>query len=128
MRVYLFRGALGAVTLAALVMTGCGGRVPPTTDLAQARTALTTALDAWKAGTSPEKLREQSPPIDFRDTNWEKGSKLTKYEIDNEQQFGPSAKFTVKLHLTEKTGGGERSRTVTYSVDHGQLFVIRPEF
>lgn len=128
MNVDLSRSAAGAVALAVLMAAGCGGRLPPTTDLSQGREMMTAALDTWKSGKAAETLGEHTPPIDFRDTNWEKGDKLSKYTIEKEQQFGPSAKFTVKLQLTDKSGGGARSRTVTYSVDTGSTIVIRPEF
>jgi hypothetical protein len=113
--------------LLAPITAGCGRGLPPKTDLAEARTALTAALDVWKEGRPVESLRERTPPIDFRDVNWEQGARLQKYEVEKEEPFGVSAKFKVKLHLADKSGTA-RQRAIVYTVDKGQAVVIRPEF
>ena len=113
--------------LLALLLSGCGDRLPPKTDIKSAKVALTAALDAWKDGKLNESLREGTPSIDFRDVNWDKGSKLNKYSIEKEEMSGLSARFTVKLNLADKAGEA-RDRVVTYSADTGKGFVIRPDF
>lgn len=93
----------------------------------QARAALTAALDTWAAGKSAESLMTQTPPISFRDTFWEQGSALSKYQIEKEETMGLSGRFTVKLSLLEK-GGQKRDRTLIYNADTGSTIVIRPDF
>jgi hypothetical protein len=89
--------------------------------------ALVAALDTWKEGGSPDTLRERKPPIDFRDTNWESGNKLTKYVMEKEETSGLSARFTVKLSLVQASGE-KRDRITVYNVDTGTAIVIRPDF
>ena len=117
-----------AAAMLAFLAFGCGRGLPATTDVKSAKEALTTALDAWKDGKSNESLREATPPIDFRDVFWDKGSKLSKYSIEKEETSGLAARFTVKLTVADKAGEA-RERTVTYNADSGkQRFVIRPDF
>jgi len=120
------RGAAGLALLLCLA-GGCGKGLPPETDAGQAREAIVAALDAWKEGRAPETLRERRPPVDFRDVQWENGSRLTAYEVKGEERSGLSVRFTVQLALQEK-GGGSRERVVVYNVDAGQTMVIRPVF
>ncbi len=115
------------LALAALFTVGCGARLPPKTDLAQARTALTAALDAWKEGRAIETLKDQNPPVDFRDVHWDRGVKLTKYLVEKEETSGLSARFSVKLFLAEKAGES-RERVIAYNADTGPTIVIRPDF
>lgn len=114
------------VLLLLLAVAGCGGGLPPPADVKEARAALTAALDAWQEGQPPEKLRERSPPVDFKDVGWDQGAKLKKYEVTKEEASGLSAKFTVKLTVAEKSGAS-RARVTVYSVDAGRTFVIRPD-
>jgi hypothetical protein len=65
-------------------------------DTAEARAAVTAALDAWKDGESPEKLRQRRPPVDFKDLNWVRGSQLRKYEIQQEKSSGVSVSITAR--------------------------------
>lgn len=125
-RLRVFRVA-ALLAFLALLPAGCGRGLPPATDVKSAKEALTTALDAWKDGRSNESLRDGTPPIDFRDVFWDKGSKLSKYSIEKEEMSGLSARFTVKLTLADKAGEA-RERVVNYNADSGKLFVIRPDF
>ena len=105
---------------------GCGRGLPPQTDVAEAKAAVTAALDVWKNGESPEKLRQRKPPVDFKDLNQDRGSKLRNYEVEKETSSGVSASISVKLHLTEKSGMN-RTRVVVYNVDAGPTIVVRPD-
>ena len=109
-----------------LAVAGCGGGLPPPADAKVARAALTAALDAWQEGQPPEKLRERTPPVDFKDVGWDQGAKLKKYEVTKEEVSGLSARFTVKLTLAEKSGAA-RTRVTVYSADAGPTVVIRPD-
>jgi hypothetical protein len=117
----------GAVLVLACLVAGCGRATPPTMDLGEARTALSAALDAWKDGRASEPLRDRRPPVDFRDVEWDRGASLARYEIEKGEPSGLSARFTVKLYLTDKAGAN-RTRAVCYNVDAGPTIVIRPDF
>jgi hypothetical protein len=121
---HYFKSAVAVLPLM-LLAGGCTG-LPPQTDLSKSQTALTAALDAWKAGQPNENLREHSPPVDFRDMSWEQGSKLKSYEVQKAEVSGVSAKFTVKMDITEKSGTS-RTRVVVYSADTGATIIIRPD-
>jgi hypothetical protein len=116
-----------ACMLLSLILVGCGPGLPPKTDLKTAREALVRSLDVWAEGKPADTLKSLTPPISFRDTYWEKGSALTKYQIEKEEAVGQSGRFTVKLSLLEK-GGAKRDRTVNYIADAGSPIVIRPDF
>jgi hypothetical protein len=79
----------------------------------QARGALTTALDAWKAGKAPDQIGAAKPAINAQDKQWSDGKKLTAYEI-----VGPTTgedqnrRFTVKLTLE----GAAAPQETTYIV------------
>src|SRR4051812_45208588 len=98
------------------VAAGCGRGLPPTMDVGEARAAVAAALDTWKDGGSPEKLRARKPTVDFRDLSWDQGSKLKKYDIEKQEQSGTSARVTVTLNVAEKSGMS-RTRVVVYNVD-----------
>ncbi len=108
---------------------GCSknAALPPETDPNAAREAMTAALDAWKEGKTPDSLKQKQPPVDFRDTNWEKGSILKDYTIKADERFGVSIKLTVQLQLQDKDGN-IRERIAVYNVDTGPTMVIRPNF
>ncbi len=66
-----------------------------------AKQALASALDAWKAGKTPDQIGASNPGITAQDKAWSEGKKLTAYEI-----VGPATsaddqnrRFTVKLTL-----------------------------
>jgi hypothetical protein len=109
------------------VAAGCGPKLPPKTDLPSAREALTKSLDAWVEGKSAESLKSLTPPVSFRDVQWENGAKLISYKIEKEEPAGHSGRFTVKLSLAEKSGA-KRDRSVVYIADGGSTIVIRPDF
>lgn len=122
------RSTMLALLLLPALAAGCGGGgLPPQTDIKSARAALTAALDAWKEGHPAEKQRELSPPVDLIDLHWGRGVRLVRYEVETEEPFGLSARFTVKLFLAD--GAAEaRPRTAVYLADTGPVMVIRPEF
>jgi hypothetical protein len=79
-----------------------------------ARQALSTALDAWKAGKKPDEIGASNPAVQGFDVQWSAGQKLTAYEL-----VGPAPaagedqnqRFTVKLTL-----GSESPKETTYVV------------
>ena len=111
-RTYLFI-LLSIATFAA----GCGRQgnvkdyVPPQE---AARQSLSTALEAWKGGKTPDQIGASNPAIQAQDSQWREGQKLTAYEI-----VGPAPApsgdqnqwFTVKLTL-----GSAAPKETTYVV------------
>ena len=105
---------------------GCGGRSTsdyiPSTD--NARRAVTIALDAWKAGQSPDPAGKlpSGTSVKAIDMDWSGGRKLSSYEIVGDvagEETGPK-KITVKL----KYEGGE-ALDATYhivGIDPVQVF------
>lgn len=116
-----------AVASLLFLATGCGKSLPPQTDPDVARAALTAALDTWKGGEAPDTLRTRTPPVDFRDTSWDNGSRLDTYLVKSEERSGMSVRFTVELMLKQKDGVSSQ-RVVVFNVDGGKTFVIRPDF
>src|SRR5262245_41668469 len=97
---------LAAALLGAAV--GCGPTPPKETNEETARTALVAALDAWKAGRTPESLKSLSPPVDFLDLAWQKGAALEGYEIKSQERAGLGIRFTVELRLRQDGGAASR--------------------
>jgi hypothetical protein len=63
-----------------MTIVGCGRRNAHT-DAPTARHSLTTALESWKAGDPPSKIRGLSPSITMVDPAWEAGRKLESFEV-----------------------------------------------
>lgn len=94
--VMLFIGAIGAA--------GCRARsdkeyVP---DETVARGALAAALDAWKAGGSPDKIEAAGRAVQAQDPNWQAGRQLAGYDIVGPATGAePHRSFKVQLDLPE---------------------------
>ena len=84
-----------ALVLLALIAPACGPSTNPSADAA--RTALVTALDAWRDGKRPADLAELSPPVQVIDTVWVGGRKLASYQIVGEKPSESDKRFVVKL-------------------------------
>ncbi len=112
-----------AAALLVCAAAGCGPSLPPETDAAAAKAALTAALDAWKAGGKPDALKARTPQVVFNQPGWADGPPLEGYEIKGESRHGQGMKYSVALRLA---GGGER--VASYTVDAGPgVVVIAPE-
>lgn len=89
-----------------IAQSGCGGGTssptePPKIDPDQARKALETTLNAWKAGEAPGSLAKGEPPVQAFDSQWENGKKIEGFTIVGEDAGPPSAKmFNVTLKFT----------------------------
>lgn len=107
-----------------LALAGCGGNVlPAETDPAKGREILTSTLDAWVAGKSPDDLK----PMAVSDPDWKEGHKLTKFVIDpKDGRAGVDLLLKVKLTLQRKDGKTDE-KTVNYvvGVNATQTVVLR---
>lgn len=88
-----------AVAIAfALLLPACGGPgTVPSSDVA--RTALETALAAWRDGKSPVDLSRGEPPLQVIDSEWAAGRKLSGFEVLKAEPSGDDKRFLVKLSL-----------------------------
>lgn len=119
---------LVAALLIPLSAGGCVSSPPPQADADVARQTLRAALDAWKAGQSPESLKGRTPPIVVADRDWQGGAKLEGYEVDpKDRLLGADLHCQVSLTLRDARGRAVK-RKATYSVGtHNALTVIRSD-
>ena len=95
---------LGSAMVAVFTVSGCGRKHVPS-DAALARQSLTTALESWKAGDPPSKIREVSPSITMVDPAWEAGKKLDSFEVVGpEVDDGANLVCPVKLVCQDQQG------------------------
>lgn len=104
----------GLLGLAALAV-GCSSGVAHPVEPGPALTALRTTLDAWKAGRSPDSLKEASPPIVAQDLEWLSGAKLEGYQIEGEG-VPADANLDVRVRLSLVAKGKKVERDARYLV------------
>jgi hypothetical protein len=105
------RFVLGA-GLAGVIVSGiaCGRSAVPPADVA--RSALETALTAWRDGKKPADVAQASPPIQAVDNEWTTGRKLVSFEIGDEKPSETDKQFVVKLKFDKAT----KDEEVTYVI------------
>ncbi|MDY3556669.1 hypothetical protein R5W24_005839 [Gemmata sp. JC717] len=102
----------------ALAVTGCGDPkpLPMAATPESSRAALVGALDAWKAGKTPQDLAAGSPPVLFVDDDINR-SKLADYKIEGDGlPKGTGYSYTVSLTLADKDAAKTRAKKVAYTV------------
>lgn len=112
------RALRAAILILVAVPIGCsqGPQKAAAVDPGSARTALQTALDAWKAGKKPADLKTGSPAMTVQDLDWESGSKLVSYEVKSEgNKDDANLRIPVSLTIAD-SAGGEQKKDVTYVV------------
>jgi hypothetical protein len=123
--------AIGTVWIGsmALLASGCStGPTPQAADSTQARTALQTALDAWKAGEKPEDLAKRSPPLHIKDVDWDGGFQLVGYEANAEGKLvGYDMNYPVVLELKGPKGDSVKKKAVYTVTTKPELIVSRQE-
>jgi hypothetical protein len=107
---------------------GCGGQAgpPAPVDPAAARSALRTALDAWRKGETADSLKERLPPIYMIDYEWRSGRRLLNYEVHDDDPFGGALRCRVTLSLAEEHGRSS-SKSVVYAVGGDQALAVTRE-
>ncbi len=120
------RIVVAAFTLFVSLLCGCGRGGPATQsqeDLDKVKGHVKTALDAWKAGGSADKLKSLSPSIEIVDHEWKAGAKLHQYDIQKvEGNQKENARCWVKLTVVAK--GKTADREVVYDVSVADKIVI----
>lgn len=104
--------AAAIVAVVALTQTGCwGSSRAHAVDPPQAREALQTALERWKAGDNPRSLAKSSTPMTVQDFDWAGGVRLADFQIlDDGKAMDANLSIRVKLVL-EAPGRVARTRT-----------------
>jgi hypothetical protein len=101
-----------------LFITGCNGQnhVPPAVaDSNTAKSALETALEAWKQGSSTRDLAEKTPPIVVADEDWQANAKLIDFQLmPGEETTGVSIRWPVRLTLS--SGAGRKTIDAVYVI------------
>ncbi|MBI1325066.1 hypothetical protein GC170_18025 [bacterium] len=116
---------IAAVFLTLASGCACGGsRV---SDPAQAEEILSTALEAWKSGTSSEDLASGNPAIVVYDPDWKAGTSLVTFEPQPARLAGNNV--TLPVRLTLKTGKGRKvQRTAVYAITTNPVnMIVREE-
>jgi len=111
---------------------GCSSgnaRPPAPPDPAAARTALESALEAWKNGQTPEELRTGDAAIHMADEQWFFGGKLHEFSIvDEEKPQGTQVRFRVQLQVSGQGRTSPTKSDVNYLVVGGTpLSIIRDD-
>jgi len=106
-----------------ILLLGCSrGNAPVNVDVAQQ--TLTSTLEFWKGGETPESVGEQKPAIIVQDVDWTNGAKLLDYEIiDEGKPVDANLIAKVKLKLTG-ADGKETQKTVTYVVGTSPVLTV----
>ena len=69
-----------------------------------ARTALDSALKAWRDGKKPGDLAGTEPRVAILDTAWAHGDRLESYEILGEEPGVAEKRFAVRLSMAKPAG------------------------
>lgn len=103
----------------AVALAGCGGRnyrPPQPADPTVARTALESALGAWRSQANIEALQQATPSITFVDPDCQSGQRLLDFQLQpGEQSLGSSIYWPVQLRIAP-ANGREQRLDVTYIV------------
>jgi hypothetical protein len=117
------RTLLWAAVVGWVAVIGCGRRIAPA-DAPVARQSLATALESWKAGDQPSKIREGSPSITMVDSAWNSGQKLESFEVVGpDVESGVNLTCPVKLVLKD-TAGKQSTVQVKYVVGTSPVITI----
>jgi hypothetical protein len=113
----LLRCCLILVAPALSALSGCGGNgAPDSPNQDEAKQTLERVLTAWQKGETVDALAKASPSIKVSEPNWERGDKLTTFELTGPgQPKGGQRAFRVKLSLTGAQGK-QTNETAEYRV------------
>jgi Tfp pilus assembly protein PilF len=98
------RSALAVAVL--IVACGCESIPAPTPDdEAATKQTLERALASWQKGEPIGGMEKASPPIKVSDPKWERGDKLTEFELQGPgRSKGAQRAYRVALSLTDAKG------------------------
>ena len=112
-----------------IFLAGCGKQVAENVDPEQARQALRTGLDAWKAGKGNAELGSLQPPIVMNEADWTNGGRLLDYKMDAAGSLdGRQVRWVVQIKLQDKAGKVSE-RKATYIIDTiPRIVIVRDTF
>lgn len=117
----------GALMLSLGFGSGCGQSAQPA-DASQARQALRTVLDAWKAGGLPGDLGSRTPSIYVKDLDWNDGYRLVSYKPSDEGKLaGYDMNYAVILELKSPKGKSVKKAAVYTITTRPECLVMRQE-
>jgi hypothetical protein len=93
---------------AVALIAGCSSPAPPTTAVADAKSVVETALNAWRNSEQIQSLREAKDSILVADPRWESGWKLDAFEFVEQNPDGYQVRCKVKLSLKDPSGNSSR--------------------
>ena len=81
------------------LLAGCTGQPAVTVSDPEAAVKLVDeSFQVWKAGRSPDELRQRVPPVYVAEDLWRQGFQLTDYSIDGSgEMFGTNVRVRVTL-------------------------------
>jgi hypothetical protein len=97
--------ALFLITLATL--NGCGGGSAPLPSTVQARQALQSSLDAWKAGKPATAMAGEKPSIEIVDFEWKAGKVLSDYTLGQDSPGQGVQTLSASLTIKGESGPKE---------------------
>jgi hypothetical protein len=102
------------VVLVAFSLAGCGSSRPES-EIERGRAAVVAALDSWKAGEPPAKLKSRPEPVEFSD-ELQATHTLADYTLGKVDATDKDViRYTVTLKLKDKKGK-VTNREVVYAV------------
>ena len=107
-----------------LSLIGCGGAQPSQSkeELDKAEGHVHAALEAWKKGDAPDKLKSQS--IEVTDHEWKAGVRLLDYKLNRTEGLrGENVRCWAQLTLQNRQGK-KVDRDVVYEVSVKDKVVI----
>ena len=102
---------------------GCDGSKHSKADVERGQKALVAALDAWKNGEPPDRLRARPDPVDYTD-ELRATHKLVDYTPGQPNATDPGViRYPVKLRLQDRKGKAQ-DRDVVFEVKLGTPIVV----
>ncbi|MEZ6068627.1 MAG: hypothetical protein R3B90_23595 [Planctomycetaceae bacterium] len=116
----------GLLATACAVLIGCGQAPPPPPPSPDfAAKALTDFLETWKADGSAEDLSRRTPPIRGVEPEWDAGTKLIDYEIEESgNTFGNSYSVRTRLKVRRVNARRDQLLQIIYIVSAGDPLTI----
>jgi hypothetical protein len=111
-------------------LAGCGEPVAPKVDPDEARTALRTALEAWKSGQANSELESLRPPLLMNESDWTGGNRLLEYRMEEAGRVaGRQVRWVVWITLQDANGKKAPERKATYVIDTvPRIVIVRDSF
>ena len=118
---------MGVMVMLSSLVSGCGSPMGSSSDPTEGKEALSAALDAWKAGETPDALTKRTQPIHMTDGDWLSGLRLQSYSADEGKLVGSDFNYQVALELKTPKGQVVKKTAVYAVTTHPQTLVLRQD-